>query len=373
MAITENVIYTTGSGIRAGVDGLLIQGNEINGLGERSDDGIRLEEGIDPVGLDRARIQGNRMLALAGNGIAIHHRVENAIITDNHFEYLGLGALVMAEGGAAGRLRFAGNQCHQVGMAANNQGIAYSAVQLTDVARVDLVDNSIGDVARNASASPEINVLRLLAVGETRIARNRLYAIGPDRGAGEVNAIRLPPPFDQVAIDENQIERTVTAGQDPGPLTWRVIDIDAAEITFPTHFANALYVSTGETAYMLSATHLAVRPVQSGNLAIRSNRLQTGETLVTAVRCSGIDDCLFSANQCEVIGQARTQPTIGLIAARTINVSNNRLLSAGDLQTMHLQPQIKQAIVLGNTSSGPITLSGAPVPADIGLTNIFGV
>lgn len=373
MKITENVIYTTGSGIRAGVDGLMIEGNEINGLGERSDDGIRLEEGIDPVGLDRARIQGNRLLALAGNGIAIHHRVENAIITDNYFEFLGLGALVMAEGGAAGVLRFAGNQCNQVGMAANSQGIAYSAVQLIDVARVDIVDNSIGNVARTAAASPEINAMRVLAAGEIRIARNRLYAIGPDRGAGEVNAIRLPPPFDQVAIDENQIERTVAAGRDAGPLTWRVIDIAAPEITFPAHFANALYVSTGETAYMLSATHLAVRPVRNGNLGIRSNRLQTQETLVAPIRCAGVDDCLFSANQCELIGQPRTEPSIGQLTARTINVSNNRLLSAGDVQTLHLQPQAKQAIVLGNTSSGPITLSGAPVPADISLSNIFGV
>jgi hypothetical protein len=41
---------------------------------------------------------------------------------------------------------------------------------------------------------------------------------------------------------------------------------------------------------------------------------------------------------------------------------------------MRLQPQVERAIVMGNTSTGPISLQGAaPVPPDIDLTNIFNV
>jgi hypothetical protein len=68
------------------------------------------------------------------------------------------------------------------------------------------------------------------------------------------------------------------------------------------------------------------------------------------------------------------EPTIGLIQSRTITVTDNRLTSIGDFQTMHLHPQVERAIVMGNTSTGPIALFGAAsVPPDIGLTNIFNV
>ena len=374
MAITDNTLYTSGDGIRAGVDCLAIERNEINGFGAGSGDGILLAEGIDPVGLDRARIHGNRLLGLNGNGITIGHRVEAVTITDNQFESLGLGVLVMADAGAAGQLRFAGNQCRAVGLATNGQEVGYSALQLLRVERAEIVDNSLGGVARDAMASPEVNALRVLAAGQIRIAGNRLYAIGPDRGAGEVNAIRLPPPFEQVAIEGNNVQRTGEEGQKPVLLAWRAIDMAARRVVAPTHFANALYIDSGNTAYLLTAASLVARSTGSGDLAIRGNHLQTRETQVTMIRCDGADDCLFNANQCRIVGGAREEPTIARLSARTINASNNRLASTGDLQTLHLHPQVERAVVTGNTSTGPISLPGAsPIPGDLTLTNIFGV
>ena len=84
MDVADNVIYTTGNGILAGVDGLSIEGNEIAGLGERSGDGIVLEEGIDPVALDHVRICANRLLNLQGNAISISQAVTTAIICDRN-------------------------------------------------------------------------------------------------------------------------------------------------------------------------------------------------------------------------------------------------------------------------------------------------
>lgn len=373
LTIANNTLYASGDGIRVGIDSVTIEGNAINGLGTSSGDGIQLVEGLDPVGLDRARIQGNRMLALDGNGIAIQHRIEDILIIDNQFENLGLGALVMAAGGAAGQLRFAGNQCRALGHAANQQGSGYSALQLLSVERAEVIDNSIGGVGRNAVTSAQVNALRVIGVDQIRIAGNRIYAIGPDQSAGSVNAIRLAPPFDHVAIDENHIQRTGEAGQKPTPVDWRALNLAAPAATAASHFANALFAVSGETTFLLTATHLVARPRRNGNLAIRSNRLQATDTVVTLVSCDDINDCLFNTNQCEIIGRAREQPTIGRIAAHSINASNNRLVSLNDLMTLQLHPQIKRAVVMGNTSTGPIDVaSGAAVPNDLSLTNIFG-
>jgi hypothetical protein len=373
LVISDNAIYTAGDGIRAGVDGLTIERNAITGIGDASGDGIRIDEGLDPVAVDRLCIQDNRLLGLNGNGIAIRHRVEEVLVVDNQFNALGLGALIMAEGGAAGQFRFAGNQCRDLGLAADNPSLGFSALQLLQVSHAEIVDNSIGQVARNATSTPQVNLLRILAADQVRLAGNRLFAIGPDRGAGEVNAIRLPPPFEHAAIDENHVQRGGDGDQNAALLSWRAIDMAPPQLKVTTHFANALLLGSAENTFLLTATRLLARSARDGNLAIGANRLQASHTISTLVRCERVDDCLFHANQCQVDGDAREQPTVALLVARTINASNNRLVSPGDLHTLHVLPGIKRAIVMGNTSTGPIDLLGAaPVPSDLGLTNILG-
>ncbi len=75
----------------------------------------------------------------------------------------------------------------------------------------------------------------------------------------------------------------------------------------------------------------------------------------------------------EVVIKGGNEPLLGLLAARTLNASNNRLIGLGELETLHLHPQIEKATVMGNTSTGGIRVQGGdPVPADMTLTNIFG-
>ena len=75
-------------------------------------------------------------------------------------------------------------------------------------------------------------------------------------------------------------------------------------------------------------------------------------------RCGGVADCLFNTNHCVAVGESSPQPVIGQLAAHTLNASNNRLIGLGDLQTLFLLPELKRAIVMGNTSTGPIVVQG---------------
>ncbi|WP_341649541.1 hypothetical protein [Thauera humireducens] len=101
VSVADNVMYTMGDGVRAGIDGLALERNEITGLGARNRNGIVLQEGLDPVALDRVRIVANRLSLMRGNGIAIRHRVEDALIADNLIDATGQAGLLMEEGGAA--------------------------------------------------------------------------------------------------------------------------------------------------------------------------------------------------------------------------------------------------------------------------------
>lgn len=382
ISVSNNVIYTEGDGIVAGVDGLTIEHNEITGIGSRSGNGIVLEEGLDPVALDHARINNNRLLALRGNGIAITQRVENAIISDNIIDGMGLGALVMSEGASAGYLNFSGNQCINLGQELDNAEIAFAGVQIIRVERGDLLDNVIANVAREAITSPGVDALRCAAVGQLRISGNRFYGIGPDRISAPVSAAHLLPPFDHVAIGDNSIERIGDENQQPSVIAWRAIDIapeqvgEIGTVGVIRYFADANYIVATSVAYLLTATLAIVLPLRRSVVTIRGNQLRGHFTGIPLNYCTMVDSCLFTENHCEVVGEGGKEPMIGDLNARTLNASNNRLIAQGDLQTLHIKPstQVKRAIVMGNTSTGPIVvINGTPVPDDINLTNIIGI
>ena len=116
---------------------------------------------------------------------------------------------------------------------------------------------------------------------------------------------------------------------------------------------------------------MALRPAA---VSIRGNQLRGHATGVPLNQCGGVDSILFADNHCQTVGDGGKEPLLGEFGGRTLNVSNNRLIALGDLDTLHLHPQQKLAIVMGNTSTGNIRVqSGAPVPADMSLTNIIGM
>lgn len=370
--VADNVIYTASDGVRAGIDGLAVERNAISGFGERSGNGIVLEEGLDPVALDQVRLNDNRMHNLRGHGILVTQRVNDAMICGNVMDGMGLGALVMGDGGAFGMLRLAGNRFQQLGQALLNDDAAFAAVQLIRVERGDVVDNVIAQIARSALASPGIDAIRCAGIGQLRLTGNRLFAIGPDRISAPVCAVRVLPPFDRLALDDNSIERIGDADQKPIVIEWRALRIGPDDARVAAGMVVTHFVVGSDAAYVLTRNRIVALPLLPGAVSVRGNQLRGHMTGVSLTLITDVDSCQLANNHCEAIGDGGKEPLIGLIRARTINASNNRLIAAGKQDTLHLHPQIKHAIVMGNTSTGPIQVQGAAVPVDINLTNIIG-
>lgn len=377
MFIANNLIFTQGDGIQAGVDQLTVQNNTING-GTSSGDGIVLLEGLDPSAISNIQITGNRLQALDGNAISITHQIENVTIESNQIRQIGLGVLIMSGRGAAAHMNFSSNQCHRVGIlagTANVEDSGYAALQIIRVLQADVRDNVISSVAISSITSQIIDGLRTAAIGQMRIAGNRFVDIGPDRITAPVSAIRALPPFDLVAIDNNNIDRIgLNSSGSPVAIEWRAVAIMRDAQRAVRYREPAYYVSGEEAAYLMTSNSLSAIPIRNSKVFIRGNHMRAEMTNVELNLCGFIDSILFAENHCEVNEHGGKAPALGNINSRTINVANNRLIAQGDLETLHLHPQGKQAIVMGNTSTGSIkVLGGAPVPADIGLTNIFGI
>ena len=218
-------------------------------------------------------------------------------------------------------------------------------------------------------------------MGQLRISGNRFYGIGPDRISAPVSAAHLLPPFDHVDIVDNSIERIGDENQQLSVIAWRAIDIapeqvgEIGTVGVIRYFADTNYIVATDAAYLLTATRILALPLRRSVVTIRGNQLRGHLTGLPLNRCTMVDSCLFTENHCEVVGEGGKEPIIGDLNARTLNASNNRLIAQGDLQTLFIKPsaEVKRAIVMGNTSTGPIVvINGTPVPDDINLTNIIG-
>ncbi len=375
MLISENTILSSGDGIRAGVDCLTIKGNKISGTGRQSGNAIVLQQGLYPVSVDQLIISENRLSEFGGNAIAINCRFETISISENMIKEMGLGALVMSQDGAAERLSFNGNECHQLGLLARDDNTAFAAVQLIRVARSDLLNNVIAGVALQSISSPAVDALRTAAIGQLHVAGNRFFGIGPDRlsSVAGVNAAHCLPPFDRFSFENNSIERLGDENQKPTPINWQAINImpDAVQVRY---FAEAHFIlnEKGGEGYLLTATGVDAVDSLASSVAIRGNYLRAHLTNVALNQSNQVGSLLFSENHCEVTGEGSKAFLLGDFRARTINVSNNHLIGARDRESMILATQIKRAIVIGNTATGPIVVQGDAVPLDINLTNIIG-
>ena len=372
--ISNNQIFSEGDGIRAGVGSLSIEANYLTGAGSRSGHGILLTEGLEPGAVDDISIHANNLRSFAGDALGITHAFKNLTISANKITEIGQAALVMTDNGSADYLAFTDNLCHDIGTSIENSNRALAAIQIIAARRCDITANVIANVATNTIAAPEITGIRVIAAGQLRISRNRLYGIGPERISSPVVAISIQPPFDHLAIESNNVDRAGEIVVNPIPINWKAINIQPSVERSEAFLAPASYFANAESAFLLTATQLLTRRVTPSTVIIRGNHLRAHMTAVTMTQCTSVHSCLFGENHCEVTEQASSEPTIGVIRSYVVNVSNNRLVSIGDVQTMHLHAQSKSAVVIGNTSTGPISVkSGAPVPADISLTNVFGI
>lgn len=379
LRITDNVIHSTGGGILAGVSGLCIADNRINGSDSAEDerretaDGIVIEDGLFVAPLVDIEIRHNQLRRIAGNAIRLSRPLQSCRIDANRIHDTGLGAIVMDRDASAASLTIHANHCERLGIATEREKAAFAALQLIRVQRCDVTDNTIATVAPESTAAASIDGLFAAAIGQLRVRGNRIHGIGPERSGGELGALRVLVPCERIVIADNHLDRVDDLARKVASAPWCAIRIGTGAPGDAMRVAPAHYFAAGELSFLLTASAVESKAARPGEAAIQDNLLRGHESLLPLVLCNGVTHCLFTGNHGESRPSRARDAQIGDIAARTINVSNNRLIGTGDAPTLRLHPQEKLAIVIGNTSTGRIEVAGAPLPNDLLLTNLIGV
>ncbi len=398
LRIEGNAIATPFDGIRAGVDSLRLLDNEIYSADEgRTGNGIVLQTGLDPAGIGKVQVIGNRVSRRGGHGIAVRTQLGRAMVKQNQIERLGGGGFVMEEGGGAELLSFENNQIDQVAGQLDAQGLVTCGVFLQAVERGDIKDNVLSSVARNSDAARLRGGLLTMACRELAITGNRLFAIGPESFGGLCAGIAAIGPALRVAVDGNSISRGDFGQQNLSVADWRAVVVglgpsstgtlaaggsperfvggeaavvDAADDSATLVVGGAALTGLRSSVAFATAERLVILQPLLDSVAISGNYL-FGEAAVRAfVFIRGARGVLMSGNDCNGVTQTpRAEPVVAAIQADSVSASNNRMLGLSDLDSMSIEA--KGFTVLGNMSSGNIRVNGSGLPAPWAALNII--
>jgi hypothetical protein len=373
VTIADNQLNIAGNGIVAGIAGLRIADNEIlGGVGRTGGgDAIVLDAGLDPGPIDQLYITGNRLGHLRGNGIAIRHPVGQAMIKGNTVDRVRGGGLVIEDDGRAAYLAIENNHFTALGVGFADQGQPYFGLRLVGVSRADVVGNLLAGIAEQAAQAPARVAVLTAAVGEVRIAGNRMFGIGPTQFLGRTVGIAAAADTRQFTADSNSIARTDEAAEAPSSGAWQAIFIGpialpaagaegaAAAITVPG--LAMLPLRTG--LLHLSAIRVELSALTRGNAAVKGNQLRAQSSTAPLVQIDDVQSCLFDQNGGETAGPEaeRGGTPLALLRGEQVGASSNRLI--GGRNQVSLAVASKSFAILGNLTSGPIEVNGAALPA----------
>ena len=377
VTIDGNVLQVSGTGIRAGVDGLRILDNELVGAAAQvPPDGIAFAPGLDTGAIDRAMVTGNRIRGFGGNGIAIRHTLGDTMIKSNAIEEVGLAAIAMEDDASASYLCIENNHFSEIGAGFNQADRPFFGVHLLGAARADVLANVFANVARSATQTTLRAALAVQASAEVRVAGNRMFGIGPVRFVGRTIGIAAAATFRQFAADDNAVARVAASDETPDPAAWQAIVVAGA--TRPPGGAGGGVIVTpgvivapvGESALYLSAFRIGLLPARQGTVVAHANRLRSQMTGASTIEIDDVVGCLMSQNDAEASGATATGAAapVARVQCRHASATGNRLVGTSDLPTFVLTAP--QFALVANVTSGPIQVNGSGLPPPWNALNV---
>ncbi len=361
--LCENEIHTTGSGIVMATDDTRVQNNSIvpTQAGE-GNDGIVLTVGLDRTGLSRCQIIGNRVLAMAGNGIHITNGiVRSAMIKNNCIEAVGGGGIVMDDDSQADVLSIENNQLRNIAFQSNDANTSVVGIRVVRATHVEISTNAIIGLGGAAVQAPSCAAIQLFAASSARIDGNQLADIGPaGEFLGQGSGIECSGTFERLDIAENNVRRNQKPPTDPDRSLWLAVLVRGSDGEKPAAGVPSHFIALTNTVFGFVGNRIFALPRGREIVSVQGNLCEAyGEARVVFV--GGVGVLSFTGNRC--LFNSRRAPVVEA-AVRAAIASSNYLEGALNLPALVLQlPDAAPFTVLGNITSGPIEINGAALPS----------
>lgn len=378
MRIANNSLKVLGPGIRCAVDGTWIEGNKVTAARgkEQAGCGIVLAASPDQNDSKQCQILANQVSGFPEAGILITARSRDLMIKLNVIENCRNG-IEMLDGASANALSIENNHLRDIGPE-NPDGPALKFVVGIKVLRSEVATvagNKLRGIGLHASdGTGYIAGIAHFAVSRTRISGNEITQIGSLTGpkGATVAGVMLLAPYAQNEIHDNHIECDGTADTPAEITPWSALsaqELEAKQPRIRLGTFSALRLNE-DRALVIDGAHahldltvergIAGASVPRGSSAAVRGNVLLGRGSAAAVSVAAGRDVRFADNRCELRGDAAS--VVSLRSSAGIVSSN---LIRGGKRSLELTAKIEQSTILGNATSGDISVDNHPLSGTV--------
>jgi hypothetical protein len=399
MTVGRNSFMVTGSGVRAGIDGLWIDDNKLfnsdtTAAARRAEIGIALATGLDKSGADQCQILANQISGFAQAGILIGAPTRELIVKMNIIEKCGNGIL-SADDADGGSISIENNHLRDIGAAAAPTVVGIGVVRATSAT---IAGNMIRAIAVETAQSTLAAAILSMAVQRVRVSGNEVSGMGPAGNfVGVMAGIMLRTPYAEFEISHNRVQRDETPSTQASNGAWFAVLIgdpnvdapvgrianlaavrvdstrlvvlgagrpfvatmaDTAPVSTTTAATGAARAVAGVAAPLAdNVATLALNVAAAASVAVARGSI-TGNVLAArgasaAVQVVAAGECLFNDNRVE----ARVPRVAAVVLATPVAIVNANRVRGGE-PSIQLTATTASAAVLGNVTTGTIAVSG---------------
>jgi hypothetical protein len=367
LTVAGNDVKTTG-GVGILTSGrVVVNDNEIT-TSRRGAEQHGILVAAEPPGAEPGHVQiiGNRVIGVGGFGIAIEAPLASLLVKQNVVQGAG-GGIVVRGPGRKEHVSIDNN--HVIDVVAADQGetpgpnlgtatgaFAVGVIQGIAVAGVGaahLVGNLVDGVGADGSANSAIGMAVILA-DDVRVSDNTVMRVGSPQRDGRTVGIGVASTTNSVTLQDNTVHSGPTEAESQRP-GWRALVVTGTgREGGPTRVIRAGNV--GRIAFDGAWLYVKATAETGAPLQLVSNTLYGGGESV-AVTLDADGDALLSANRFAQPPGVEN-PALDLNAPTAV-VQGNR--AVGGRPSMRLQVSPDSSVVIGNITSGDITVAGTPV------------
>lgn len=369
----RNQIRGNGIAILAGVNEANIASNVISPMPNHSlTAGIAIIAGVGPKKMDHCQIMGNRISGPGGSAIDIDMEVAALMIKQNVIEGTDSGISMMLKG-SADVLSIENNQLLNIAPKSNQDDAPLAGIRIQMAKQADIAGNTIRGLGQIAKQNPSrVGILAIASSG--RIAGNTVSGIGPEDFIGRSYSagIEVQAPFGGLEVTDNTVLPGLETGGGPDIGHWYALRVrrpaqGQVEVTAAVKDKTSILATESMVTGLFGTKIVAFsnnRPLFSANGNMFEAR---GDAPAVDIATDGA--VAFSDNRCLHTSQ---------IQSGVVNISAGSVIAIGNHVEDQHQSKIAMTIsakvytVLGNITSGQITVNGPPLGDPWAPLNVIG-
>jgi hypothetical protein len=377
--VSGNYLSVGGSGIEVGNSGYAVVGNEIVGSEEsieRRGDGILVVPGSLADLPGPTRIDGNRVAAIGGVGVAVLMPVTTLDVAHNQVERAVHG-IVMGGKSQAERVDVSHNKVRDVGSRETDKADGATGIQVVGAGSATIGCNTVHGVGTARESGPGAAGIRVLACPEVRVVGNSVDRVGfPEvpRGDAGIAVIGL---VGRVQVSGNTVRRQPVADESRGDWVGVLIGFQRTETgamrAGDYTIVDAQGADEQPDEVLVMARHAAyVATRQIATVTVDGNLADGDVSNLAAVQVAVAGHVVASSNQCRKRLDDETAAGLS-VEARSASINANHCL--GGLPTaITLTVPPERLAALGNVvSSEVILVMGNPLDDPWQPLNVYNV